>query len=316
MSVLVTGAGGFIGRALVPALAAAGVEVRAAARDPAKVPAGPGITTVALPDLARAVDWAPLLEGVSHVVHLAGIAHAKDTLNPGRDVPDALYGAVNARATATLAEAAAARGAKLVFVSSVRAQSGPVAAGVLTEVDPPSPTDAYGRSKLKGEEAVRAASGRNVILRPVLVYGPGVAGNMGALIRLAMTPWPLPFGAFANQRSLVALETVVAAITWALEAPRAEGETLLVADRTPITFAGLIAALRAGLGRRPGLVAVPPSWLEGALRLAGRGDAADRLGGALVVATDRLAACGFAWPTDTSAALASLMQAYRAGPPA
>jgi UDP-glucose 4-epimerase len=306
MTVLVTGAGGFVGRALVPALAA-GVQVRAAARDPGKVPAGPGIAAVPLPDLALAVDWAPLLEGVTGVVHLAGIAHATG------DIPDALYGAVNARATATLAEAAAVRGAKLVFVSSVRAQSGPLAAGVLTEADPPAPTDAYGRAKLKGEQAVRQASGRNVILRPVLVYGPGVAGNMGALIRLARTPWPLPFGRFANLRSLVAVENLVAAIAWALTAPRAEGETFLVADQAPIAFADLIAALRAGLVRRPGLLALPPSWLIAGLRLAGRGEAADRLGGSLVVSTDKLAARGFSWPVETRAALAATMRAYRDG---
>jgi UDP-glucose 4-epimerase len=288
---------------LGPALAAAGAEVRAAARDPSAVPAGPGVTAVALPDLAADIDWAPLLEGVTGIVHLAGIAHAMG------GVPEARYEAVNARATASLARAAAARGIKLVFVSSVRAQSGPVAAGVLTEADPPSPTDAYGRSKLKGEEAVRAASGRNVILRPVLVYGPGVAGNMGALIRLARTPWPLPFGAFANLRSLLALETLIAAIAWALEAPRAEGETLLVADQAPIAFADLIATLRKGLGRRPGLLALPPSWLLGALRLAGKGEAAERLGGSLVVSTDQLAARGFRWPVDTRAALAAMMRA-------
>lgn len=309
MTILVTGAGGFIGRALAPALAAAGAQVRAAARHPAKLPSQPGVAAVALPDLAAAADWAPLLDGVTHVVHLAGIAHAMG------GVADASYDAVNARATATLAEAAAARGAKLVFVSSVRAQSGPVADTVLTEADP-RPTDAYGRSKLAGEQAVAAASGRNVILRPVLVYGPGVRGNMGALIRLAMTPWPLPFGAFSSLRSLLALQTCVAAIGWALEAPRAEGETFLVADRAPIAFADLLATLRQGLGRGPGLVAVPPSWLLGALRLAGRGAAADRLGGTLVVSTDKLAAHGFCWPVDTRAALTATMRAYRDGLPA
>lgn len=132
MTILVTGAGGFIGRALAPALAAAGAQVRAAARHPAKLPSQPGVAAVALPDLAAAADWAPLLDGVTHVVHLAGIAHAMG------GVADASYDAVNARATATLAEAAAARGAKLVFVSSVRAQSGPVADTVLTEADPPA----------------------------------------------------------------------------------------------------------------------------------------------------------------------------------
>ncbi|BBF94047.1 NAD-dependent epimerase/dehydratase family protein [Blastochloris tepida] len=300
--VLVTGSAGFIGRALVPALAAAGWQVRAAARDPSRVAAGPNVEAVALPDLGAPVDWRPLVADVTHIVHLAGIAHAMGA------IPEDRYAAVNGRATAALAEAAAAVGAKLVFVSSVRAQSAAVAPGVLTEADPPRPTDAYGRSKLAAEDAVRTAGGRFVILRPVLVYGPGVAGNMGALLKLAATPWPLPFGAFANRRSLLALGTLVAATLWALEAQAAEGQTFLVADRTPIALCDLIAALRRGLGRSPNLVAVPPSLLLGALRLAGKGDAADRLGGELVVSTDRLAEAGFCWPADGERALSALMK--------
>ncbi|KAA5597223.1 NAD-dependent epimerase/dehydratase family protein [Blastochloris sulfoviridis] len=300
--VLVTGAAGFIGRALVPALAAAGWRVRAAARDASRIAAGPNVDAVALPDLGAPVDWRPLVADATHIVHLAGIAHAMGSIPADR------YAAVNARATAALAQAAAEAGAKLVFVSSVRAQSAAVAPGVLTETDPPRPTDAYGRSKLAAEDSVRTAGGRFVILRPVLVYGPGVAGNMGALLKLAATPWPLPFGAFANRRSLLARGTLVAATLWALKAQAAEGQTFLVADRTPMALCDLIAALRRGLGRSPNLVPVPPSLLLGALRLAGKGDAADRLGGELVVSTDRLAEAGFRWPADGESELSALMK--------
>src|SRR5262249_1678902 len=142
-------------------------------------------------DLATPVDWTPPLTDVDAVVHLAGIAHT------GQNIADARYDLINHLATAELAAAAKQTGVKrLIFMSSIRAQSGPTAAGRLTEVDEPKPTDAYGRSKLAAEAAVRASGVPFTILRPVLVYGSGAAGNLRALARVAPLPVPLPFGAF------------------------------------------------------------------------------------------------------------------------
>ena len=195
--VLVTGASGFIGRALVADLAAAGHPVRAAMRQPADIFART-VEVVAVSDLTRPVEWRALLKDVETVVHLAGIAHA------GPEIAEQAYDRVNRLATAELAETAQRMGVqRLVFASSIRAQCGPVASSVLDETDAPNPTDAYGRSKLAAEQAIRASNVPFTILRPVLIYGPGVKGNLARLARWARSPWPLPFGSFSNRRSIL-----------------------------------------------------------------------------------------------------------------
>ena len=171
--VLVTGASGFIGRALVEELSLAGHRVRAAMRQPADV-FPRHVEVVAVSDLTRPVEWRLLLKNMEVVVHLAGIAHA------GEGIAEQTYDRVNRVATAELA--AAARSAKiqrLIFISSIRAQSGPTSGHPLTEADPPQPTDAMAARSLPPK---RPCAGRCTftILRPVLVYGPGVKGNLRA----------------------------------------------------------------------------------------------------------------------------------------
>ncbi len=297
--VLVTGASGFVGRALVPVLTQAGHQVRVAVRGGA---AFDGTVEVAThPDLSVAFDWGPLLAGVDAIVHLAGIAHA------GRGIAEACYQRINHEATAQLAAAARQAGVRrFVFISSIRAQTGPAAERILTERDEPRPTDAYGRSKLAAEAAVRASRVPFTILRPVLVHGEGVKGNLAALNRLARTPCPLPFGALRNPRSLVSRTDLVAAIRLALESPATLDETFIVAHPTPSTPAEMIASLRAGLGRRPGLVPVPPRVFAAALRLVGRGDLFDRLAGSLVASPDKLMAAGWRPTIDARSGLAAL----------
>ena len=227
--ILVTGASGFVGRALVAALAQAGHEVRAATRRPGAAALPPGVEAVAVPDFRNPVDWAPLLAGVDAVVHLAGIAHV------GLDLDPALYDRVIRDATTELAAACAKAGVRrLVFVSSVRAQCGASAPGVLREVDTPRPAEAYGRAKLAAEVAALAGATPCTVLRPVMVYGPGVAGNLATLMRIADTPWPLPFAAFDNRRSLVSLDNLIAAITFVLGSTATQNETYLVADTEPV----------------------------------------------------------------------------------
>ena len=199
-TVLVTGASGFIGKALIGALAGDGYAVRAAARDPSAIPVGAGIERVALPDLSRPVDWSGLLDGVTHVVHLAGLAHSPGVL------ADDVYTRINALSAGELAQQAArAKIDRLVLVSSVRAQAGLSADHAITETDRPEPTDAYGRSKLEAEQLVAASGANFTVLRPAVVYGPGVKGNIASLATLARTPMPLPFAGLDNRRSLLAL---------------------------------------------------------------------------------------------------------------
>ena len=155
------------------------------------------------------------------MVHLAGIAHA------GPEIAEQAYDRVNRLATAELANAAKASGiGHLVFMSSIRAQSGPASASVLRENDPARPTDAYGRSKLAAEEAVRAAGVPFTILRPVLIYGEGVKGNFARLMELARKPWPLPLGLCRNRRSLLARRNLIDAIHLALAIARRQRRDL------------------------------------------------------------------------------------------
>jgi len=301
--ILVTGASGFIGRTLTAELANAGHSVRAAMRVPADI-FPRSVEVIAVSDLTRSVEWRPLLRDVDTVVHLAGIAHA------GPEIAEQAYDRVNHLATAELASAAKTMGiSHLVFMSSIRAQSGPTSNRTLCETDVPRPTDAYGRSKLAAEDAVRAADVPFTILRPVLIYGPGVKGNFARLMELARTPWPLPLGLCHNRRSLLARRNLIDAIHLALTSSAAKGETYIVADPTPLTLAEIVMALREGEGRRPGLLPVPPALIALASRALSRTDEWHRLGGALVANPAKLTHAGWKPALDTRSGLAALARA-------
>jgi nucleoside-diphosphate-sugar epimerase len=301
--ILVTGASGFIGRALVAELASAGHSVRAAMRQPADI-FPRSVEVIAVSDLTRPVEWRPLLRNVETVVHLAGIAHA------GPEIAEQAYDRVNRLATAELAGAAKTNGiGHLVFMSSIRAQSGPVSTQIVRETDPLRPTDAYGRSKLAAEDTVRAAGVPFTILRPVLIYGAGVKGNFARLMALAREPWPLPLGLCRNRRSLLARRNLIDAIHLVLASPAAKGETYVVADPVPLTLTEIVTALRAGEGRRPGLLPVPPALIALGATALGRTEEWQRLGGMLVADPVKLLNAGWKPSPDTRANLAALVRA-------
>lgn len=304
-SVLVTGASGFIGKRLAAVLAQEGWRVRAAARDPASVPEASGIERVAMPDLAHPADWSKLLEGMNHVVHLAGIAHA-----PG-NVPDALYTRINAASAGELAEQARGKVERLVLISSVRAQAGLTADHVITEADPPAPTDAYGRSKLEAERLVASSGVAFTVLRPAVLYGPGVKGNIASLATLAKTAMPLPFGGLDNRRSLLALDNFTSAVAHVLRERQAENETYLVADAEPISVADLVTAMREGLGRAPHLMRVPQGAVKRILKTVGREAEWDRLSGSFVISPTKLIATGWRPAVPTRDGIIEMMRADR-----
>jgi len=303
--ILITGASGFVGRALVNDLANAGHAVRAAMRQPADI-FPRSVEVVAVSDLTRPVEWRALLKGTDTVVHLAGIAHA------GPGIAEDAYDRVNRQATAELAGTAKAMGIRhLVFMSSIRAQSGPSAIADQTEVSPPHPTDAYGRSKLAAEEAVRRSGVPFTILRPVLIYGSGSKGNLARLMHLAQKPWPLPFGLCRNRRSLLARQNLVEAIHLVLQSPPPQGETYVVADPSPLTLAEIVTALRAGNDGGPRLLPIPPAFIAMVFRAIGRGEEWDRIGGYLVADPSKLLSAGWKPSVDTRAGLAALAAAAR-----
>jgi UDP-glucose 4-epimerase len=275
--------------------------VRAALRENAAAPFHPHVEIARHGDLGGEIDWAPIVAGCDAVVHLAGIAHI------GPNVPDDLYGRINHRATEKLAAAAESAGAKrFIFISSIRAQSGPSADSVLTEKDAPQPADIYGVTKLAAEGALHGSTLRYTILRPVLIYGAGVKGNLAMLTRLAASPWPLPFGALGNKRSLLNRDSLVSAILFALNTQATERETYIVADKSPVAVSEIVTALRHGLARGPGLVSVPRGALAAALRLVGKQDVLSRLEGELIADPSKLVAAGWMPTTDTVAALTAV----------
>ncbi len=300
--VLVTGASGFIGSAVVAALARDGHTVRAAVRRP-HLSFPEGVDVVQHPDLAEAFDWQPLLQDIDQVVHLAGIAHT-------RGANAAAYDRVNRLATARLAAAALARIEHFVFVSSIRAQSGPAADHALTEHDPPAPTEIYGRSKLAAEEAVRDSGVPFTILRPVLLYGPGVRGNLALLARAAATRWPLPVKDFGNRRSLLGIDNFISALVFVLATPATIGETYVVADPgIPPRLSDVFVTLRQAQGRRAFIMSMSPDYIELPLRLFRRADVWHRIGGNLRVDAGKLIAAGWRPAHDTSGGLTAMVQA-------
>jgi nucleoside-diphosphate-sugar epimerase len=302
--ILVTGASGFVGRAVVPALAKDGYAVRAAVRR--ATPGFPGnVEMVQHGDLAEPVDWSPLLAGVDVIVHLAGIAHI------GPRIGAALYDRVNHLATAQLAKAAVQAGvSRFIFVSSIRAQSGPAADHALTESDAPAPTDAYGRSKLAAEQAIRETGLPFTILRPVLIYGAGVKGNLATLSRAAATRLPLPVRDFVNRRSLLGIDNLISALTFVLSSPATAGETYVVADPgMALKLGDIIATIRLATGRRPFLMPMSTDYLQWLLRALGRKDVWNRIGGNLRVDPAKLIAAGWQPRHDTHAGLTAMAQA-------
>jgi UDP-glucose 4-epimerase len=269
--ILVTGATGFIGRVLCRDLVARGIDAGGAYRGDRAAAVPAGVEPRRIGDLADDDPWRGVLVGADAIVHLAGRAHVTDARARADDADKAMR--VNADATRQLALAAAEAGARRLVCVSTAKVHGETASGPLREDNTPAPADPYSASKWAAEKALAEIAGRGleiVVLRPPLVYGPGVKANFVRLLRLCDSPWPLPFGALdRNRRSLLYVGNLIAAIRRALEHPAAAGRTYLVADDGAWSTAEIVRRMRAALGRPARLFPAPPGILRSATRIAG-----------------------------------------------
>lgn len=263
--VLVTGANGFVGRALCRTLRERGIGTVAAVRSRR----GPDDLEIGTIDAAT--DWRAALAGVDTVVHLAARAHllrddAADKL--------AAFRAVNVDATMALARQAATAGVRrFVFISSIGVNGALTDAAPFSEASTPQPHSDYAVSKLEAEQQLKAlcaGSGMDyVIIRPPLVYGADAPGNFHTLLRMVRKDFPIPLGAVRNLRSMVALENLVDFIIVCGAAPAAANELFLVADRSDVSTPQLLRLLSEGMGKRARLPALPVALLALGARLAG-----------------------------------------------
>jgi UDP-glucose 4-epimerase len=279
-----------------------GFRLRVLLRRPS--PARLSCASVLIGDLARPYNMSEALSGVDAVIHSAGVAGTMSGM------PEDDYRLLNTEATLKLAKAAERAGVRrFVFLSSIRAQSGPTADGVLTEGMEPCPTDPYGRSKLAAEQGLAETGLDFAALRLALVYGPGDEGNMGRLAELARSPYPLPLGGLRARRSLLGLDNLAEAVVKVLAAPGSLRRPFIVADPEPLTLAAMIAAMRKGLGRRPGIFPVPGPLLGAALQAMGRPEVYRLFSGSLVADPSALRQMGWVPVAPTETGLAALMQA-------
>lgn len=281
--ILITGANGFVGSALVTRLLADGAAIRACVRQAcAALPAGAKDVVVAT--LAPDFDWHAALTDVDVVVHVAARVHVMH--ESAQDVL-AEYRRVNVEGTMNLVRQAAAAGVRrFVFLSSVKVHGEATERGrPFSEDDPPAPQDPYGVSKMEAEAGLRAAAGAMewVIVRPPLVYGPGVKANFAALVSAVRRGWPLPLGAIRNRRSLVGLDNLVDLITACITHPLAANQVFLVSDGDDLSTPDLVRAL-AGASQVSARLLPVPVWLLRVLTSAiGKGAVLQRLAGNLQV---------------------------------
>jgi len=284
--ILVTGASGFVGQALVAHLVGLDAnEVIAMMRaSPAHRLAG--VRYVATGDMTAGGVGAATLEGVEVIVHAAARVHV---LNDDKAKSAIEFDRVNVTATLELARQAVAAGVRrFVFLSSIGVNGVQTDVGKpFTEADPPNPHNPYADSKLKAEQGLLLLSEQSglelVIIRPPLVYGPGVRANFAALMRAVQRGWPLPLACVHNLRSMVAMDNLVSFIATCVDHPRAANTTFLVSDGQDISSPDLVRGLAQALGVAARLVPVPVSALQFVGRALGRGDVIQRVCGNLRV---------------------------------
>lgn len=285
--ILVTGATGFVGSALANRLMADGTcggVVAALRRLDASLPEG--VKLVQTGDLLPTTDWGVALQQVDSVVHCAARVHVmQDIANNPLDA----YRHVNVQGTLNLARQAAQAGVcRFVFVSSIKVNGEATRPGnPFTADDAPAPLDPYGVSKMEAEQSLRDISAQTgmevVIVRPPLVYGPGVKANFASMMRWVARGAPLPLGSIHNARSMVALDNLVDLLVTCLKHPAAAGQTFLLSDGEDVSTTELLRRTAQVMGKPARLLPVSAALLQMGAALLGKGDVAQRLCGSLQV---------------------------------
>lgn len=283
--ILVTGATGFVGGAVLRKLCVDGYSATAALRH----------EVVALPSSVRRciidgvdsdTDWSAGLHGQEVVVHCAARVHVMHDTN---EYPLKAFRAINVDGTLNFARQAVVSGVRrFVFVSSIGVNGAQTAPGKpFSEADQPRPHNAYALSKWEAEQGLLRIADETglevVIIRPPLVYGCDAPGNFGSLMRAVQRGWPLPLGAVHNQRSLVALDNLVDFIVTCITHPKAANQTFLVSDGQDLSTTELVRGMAQAAGVPPRLLPVPVWALLAGASLLGKGDAVQRLCGNLLV---------------------------------
>lgn len=282
-TVLVSGASGFVGHALIQTLDQSGQLVRGAYRQAPE----PGTAQVSVGDIGPDTDWSNALADVQAVVHCAARVHVMRDARSAKSLDS--FRKVNVEGTANLARQAATAGVKrLVFVSSIKV-NGETTTGLrpFTYDSQPAPQDPYGVSKWEAEQELWRISGETgleiVVVRPPLVYGPGVKANFKRLMQAVDRRIPLPFGAIQNRRSMVYLNNLCDLLAVCAVHPCAPRHTFLVSDMRDVSTKELVQHLAYGMGVRPVLLPVPPGLIQRAAGLFNKEAFADRLLGSLQV---------------------------------
>ncbi|WP_061539000.1 UDP-glucose 4-epimerase family protein [Collimonas fungivorans] len=272
---LVTGAGGFVGQALCSTLKRRDIEFLPVYRKEQK----PEINSFIISDINESTDWSLALKNIDVVIHLAARVHV---MNEETDDPLSNFRALNVDATINLAKQAAQLGARrFVYVSSIKVNGEKTTDVPFTAFDMPAPIDPYGQSKYEAEFALKELSDATglevVVVRPPLVYGPGVRANFLRLMKLVKLGMPLPFGAIRNCRSMVALDNLIDLLIVCADHDNASGNTFLVSDGHDLSTTELLIMLANAMDKRSMLLPFPSGLLAGGAALIGKAAIANRL---------------------------------------
>ena len=287
-TVLVTGANGFVGKHLCDFLRVRNYRVRSAVRALASAGSPEDEEVVQIGNIDEKTDWREALDGADAVVHLAARAHV---LDESAADPLAEFRKVNTAGTERLALQAADAGvARLIYISSVKAAADMTKRPSL-ESDAPTPSDPYGQSKKEAEELLLriAQQGQieTVIVRPPLVYGPGVGGNFFRLLNVVHKRIPLPLRSIENRRSLVSVYNLCDLIAHCIEHPHAANQVFNVSDDCDMSTPQLLRAIGCAMNRRTFLVPLPSTVMRKVFSILGRAEDFDRLFGSLQVSIDK-----------------------------